>query len=395
MKRCRTAASVLRPGAQFRRWASYDKASLTREELLRQVQADLDKSIRVDAEAKTISTSAGDLPISPVFDPAWIQSRRRQRKPDAGKPTGRFRRKLRLNPYARALATPIRTCAFTDTALPRYFLQDIEIVSHPTTGKPWYAPGPLAFDRVRPIHYPTEGGEHTGMRNEGGKSTEGLEEGGDMSSSTERARPHRAPLTAYTLNRKDMLDRLGPGSKLLGQLFGPRNGTAWSPELRRAVWRADMGDTILGMMRRLVVDALVDRATGADLTKFVEPVEGGWDAVGKVDRRQSVLWIPSQQQEGGTGEKVLRYPTVDVPGAKYNGKMAVYNLSSLLGEEEIVRLRASAPEVFCEGKELFVLKSWGSQSMVNLHLLLWRLEGYLAPTPPLGNATKKDSDRER
>lgn len=55
--------------------------------------------LRIDAESKTISTAAGSLPISPVFDPVWIQARRRQRKEDPSKPMGRFRKKLANNPY--------------------------------------------------------------------------------------------------------------------------------------------------------------------------------------------------------------------------------------------------------------------------------------------------------
>lgn len=101
MKRCTIAgASLRRDTSAARRWLSYDKSALTREELTRQVQAGLEETIRIDAEAKTIATAAGkELPMSPLFDPDWIKTRRRERKPDAGHMSGRFRKKLALNPY--------------------------------------------------------------------------------------------------------------------------------------------------------------------------------------------------------------------------------------------------------------------------------------------------------
>lgn len=105
---------VLRPRSfralnlhQAQRWHTYDKASLTKEALLQKVEAGLgsdadSKSLRVNAEAKTISTAAGDLPISPIFDPAWMQAKRKTAKAAPGPPLGRFRRKLAGNPFGTA-----------------------------------------------------------------------------------------------------------------------------------------------------------------------------------------------------------------------------------------------------------------------------------------------------
>ena len=110
MKRC----TVLRPNSfgtlglrQAPRWHSYNKGSLTREALLEKVEAGLGRdadgeSLTVNPEAKTISTAAGDLPISPLFDPAWMQARRKTAKAAAGPPLGRFRRKLANNPFGMA-----------------------------------------------------------------------------------------------------------------------------------------------------------------------------------------------------------------------------------------------------------------------------------------------------
>lgn len=272
-------------------------------------------------------------------------------------------------------------------------LQDIELVSHPTTGEPWYAPGPLAFEKVKPIYRPSELPTESKDSHSASKTLEGAEsetseqkmEGEPVEGTTRgHDRPRRAPLTVYTINRKDMLDPLGPGAKQLGALFGPRQGTAWSPEFRKAVWRKDMSDVILDMMRRTVVDALITRTTresGAQ-DKFVEPVSN-WETVRDVKRRQSVLWLPREAEDGSdSAHAASEYATLDVGGVQYYRKMAVHNLVWMLGSEEVARLRENVPAIFGQ-HEILVLKYWGSHSMVNLHMLLWRLHGYLARTPAL------------
>ena len=58
--------------------------------------------VPVDSENKTVKTAVGDLPISPLMDPAFHQARRKftEPKPRATehKPT-KFQRQLARNPY--------------------------------------------------------------------------------------------------------------------------------------------------------------------------------------------------------------------------------------------------------------------------------------------------------
>lgn len=87
-----------------KRWNSYDHAALTYEALAHKVQDGLGtdehaKSIKVNLDEKTITTAAGDLPLSPVFDPKWMKARRRQKKAPPNAPSGRFRTKLQNNPF--------------------------------------------------------------------------------------------------------------------------------------------------------------------------------------------------------------------------------------------------------------------------------------------------------
>ena len=281
----------------------------------------------------------------------------------------------------------------TRVALPRYFLQDLELVKHPTTGEPWYAPGPLALEHVIPRYRPVpnlpaeftddgvaaEDADHA-TKTRAAHHLTGPETPEEEMKSVHR--PRRAPLSLYTLSRKDMLDEFRPASKQLGSLFAMRTGAAWSPDFRRAVWRSDLSDVILEMMRRTATDALIARVLSVhgDKQKFVEPVPN-WKALSNVQYRQSVLWLPREDGSQSTLPETSEYATVDVDNVAYYRKMPVHNLNWMLGSDEVARLKESAP-VFAEN-EILVLKHWGGHSMLRLQLLLWRMHGYLARTPRL------------
>jgi hypothetical protein len=82
-----------------------------------------------------------------------------------------------------------------------------------------------------------------------------------------------------------------------------------------------------------------------------------------------VLWLPKEEVAGSV------YPTFDVD-AQFGAKMAVYNLPWLLGKDEVARLKEEAPML--RDQELLVLKQWPTWSVKSLHMLLWRLQGFLA-----------------
>ncbi|KAH7309545.1 Alpha/Beta hydrolase protein [Stachybotrys elegans] len=387
MKRLTT---VLRASPSQRRWgSSYDKSALTKEALQRQVESGFGddaygKALKLDAETKTIKTAVGSLPISPIQDPSWMRARRklREKKLPHQQRMGRFNKKLASNPFAHALATPLRTCALTSVQLPRYFLQDLEVVSHPETGKPWFAPGPLLFKHLVPHRSPTE---ETPTKKDKPTVAEQDSDRGEAAEEPSQAigeksehltRSSKAPLTIYTLSRKAVLDAVDKkGMKASSRsLLARRKGLAYGIKSDVAAhFRPDMGDTLLRIMRRKIVDVLImrsaNRANRADRLRFVHPCSS-WDEIKDVRLRESVLWLPTDKRDHQL------YSTLDIEGVGYNGKMAVYDLPYLLGEEEVERLRQSS-DMFRQG-EIFVLTRWPSTSVTSLHMLLWRLEGYLA-----------------
>ncbi|KAM3559857.1 hypothetical protein ARSEF4850_003917 [Beauveria asiatica] len=368
MKRCTTDvprrlhASGL--ACSTRRWTSHSSTSLTDEALLEKVGARLNEDeygekIEIDAKNKTISTEGGELPMSPLFDPAWIKSRRRQAK-EAPRPGGQFQKHLQRNPFAQALATPLRLCAVTKTQQPRYFMQRFDVVRHPETNQGWFAPSNDSYGHIQ--------------RNEQVRASAASPEADASAKTTTGGQDEHAPrVTAYVASQKSVLDALsGPSKRLRGAVLARRRGLGVSPEAAMPVWRHDMGEVVLGSMRREATDELIRRAGVANY-KFVQPCTG-WEDIKDVERRGCVLWLPRGEDKATTRQ----HATFDVAGAKYDSKMPVHNLVWLLGEQESARL-GSESDVFRDQK-LLVLKSWPTKTMVQLHLLLWKLQGYLDGT---------------
>ncbi|KAF4500286.1 hypothetical protein FAGAP_3515 [Fusarium agapanthi] len=408
-----------------KRWASYDKSELSKNALLNQIESELDrmasgKRARIHPEDKTVDTDAGRLPISPVMDYKFMQARRRTRKAMPTAISGQFRKKLSNNPYAEALTGPIRCCKNTSAYLPKYFLQDFELVQHPDPEEKsdWWAPGPLSFLRVKPTREErememesndlksirkgiervrrqiglvqnevekiaaTEDKTTSTQATPGDAGTEAeisTEVGVEDMETNEGLIERRARIVAYTIARKSMIDLIGgvsgrKGSRGFQKKMVSHQGMAHLEiDVERKIFRTDMGDVLLGMMRRLAVDTLITRSCREGLWaphKFIRPV-ASWEEAKSIPGGGAILYIPEEDMEN-----MNSYATLDIEDASYGSKMAVHDLRYLLGGEELGRLREKS-QVFRD-HEISVLKNFRSGSMRALHLLLWRLQGYLA-----------------
>ncbi|KAJ3457697.1 hypothetical protein MRS44_014838 [Fusarium solani] len=424
MKRCaitctgRFQANRLSAETQ-KRWASWDRSDLTEEALTRQVESGLGHDaegnpLKIDIKSKTVSTASGPLPISPVLDPNWMKAKRRPQKKDAGKVSGQFRKKLSNNPFALALMTPMRRCNNSNTSLPRYFYQDFELVDHPNPKiqAGWWAPGPLTFENLEPFHDPNfpppivkrerylveneedveedfkkvveeddEDELPTGGASLGSEAVTAEAKSSPAEStaiedtSSQSRRPRRAPLTVYVLARKSAIEILstpGQNHKYLSNLTSTRHGMAMLAKGERRIWREGMDEVLLQMMRREATNTLILRAQHSEppVYKFIHPCEG-WEDTDMLYRGGCVLWLPKRWQ----GRRSV-YQTIDGDPKLGAEKVPIHDLMWLLGEKEMRRLREEA-ELF-RGREVLVLKPWKSRAMRNLHLLLWKLQGYLA-----------------
>lgn len=185
------------------------------------------------------------------------------------------------------------------------------------------------------------------------------------------SRREPAPITTYTLCRKAVIDLIGGKNKKYAMLL-LRSGMAMTPETQNIVWRENMGDVLLNMFRRHAVDALISRSQprGRHEYEFIDPCKS-WAEVERVHQRGCVLWIPQDPRNAPR-----QYATLDIKGTSFGAKMAVHNLLWLLGGEELEHLRRESP-IFRE-HHLLVLRQWDNIGLMRLHLLLWRIQGYLA-----------------
>ena len=265
-------------------------------------------------------------------------------------------------------------CGITKTYLPRFFLQDFEIVNHPEKDELWMAPGAEAIDKVQPTY---KGGQV-----EAEDEASGTVEADDAATRSGRG---PAPVRFYVLGRKEILDPIDEQPSRRAVILGARSGTAYDANMRRAEWKKDTGALWLDVMRRTVCETLITRAkrnTENQCSRFMAPI-ARFEDVAKEGSRESILWLPEvapTSDDPASTSSGPEYTTYDIDGANYCKKVPVYNLHQLLGSAEVARLKSGAPKIFGQ-HELVVLKRFGSHSMIKLHQLLWRLQGYLRETP--------------
>ncbi|KAK3308275.1 uncharacterized protein B0T15DRAFT_524031 [Chaetomium strumarium] len=364
-------------------------------------------NIPIDFESKTVSTAVGQLPISPLMDPSFHEARQRFTKPkpkhSEHKPT-KFQRHLARNPYAKALATPVRRCPITGVNLPSFFLQRFVLVSHPETGNPWFMPGALdskaADTQDEGNHAEPESAEEqsAGTVHETTQDTQSEQEPDNSAQATpnsveiiqEPAEPAvktqnstKTGPSGYVLSRQTLLQGFqeqhsvyfNGHKKLLRMSSG--GATNLSALLANANWHSEMDVVVLELIRRRVFDALLyfAKKSGEEDRKYIVKCER-WNDTKALKHRGCLLFLG--QPEGATPESTPQYvpprlSVMDVGPVKYGSKLAVHNLRVLLGEERIARLRQESE--LLSGGSLFLL---GRQATVKLQMLLWKLQGYMS-----------------
>jgi hypothetical protein len=221
-----------------------------------------------------------ELPISPYMNPKYISAKEKHHTPKLppSKNSTDLQKLLAKNPYALALATPMRSCRATSVVLPRYFLQDFNLLAHPETEEPWWMPRSLA----RKYTYPPPGEEDIDGPGDGEAENNGtiprefdIEEAetGDMTigkpSKTTDSSPESPPSSrsigrhAYVLARQPVMAEF-EGKK--GIIQQKQLGAAFSSQLRshgpfqrfllNTNIRPDMSAFVLELLRRRVVEGL-------------------------------------------------------------------------------------------------------------------------------------------
>ncbi|GAP92630.1 putative esterase-like protein [Rosellinia necatrix] len=350
-------------------------------------------SFTVNPDSKTVTTAVGDLPLSPVMDPSYWEATTRHQAPKAkrGKAQNSLERQFRKNPFAQALATPIRQCTASKARLPAFFLQDFSLIAHPETGKPWWIPRSLVWEPAEPqqanetnaelstsIQDVSEG--HTDLETgRGGVDSRETALDVEPSTSTLSKNPKLYGPSAYVVARRDLISaftmKASGYEKQAKGLFGGVS-SRYSRFASKAVWREDMSSFILSRIRQGIVEDLLylSNLCVDDSRHYIIKCHG-WDDV-QSKREGAILWL------GNTAEP-NQAPNPDIqpgPFAIYNiakdnrtTSLAVHNLPMLLGTEDIAKVRQEAA-VLADGS-LFVL---AGRRTANLQVKLWRLQGYLA-----------------
>ncbi|KAF4814454.1 hypothetical protein CGCSCA5_v007860 [Colletotrichum siamense] len=318
--------------------------------------------IRLNAEEKTISTSIGELPMSPLMDPDFVETTKRWRHHKGRANKGevkdlkeRARRKLEENAYAHALASPVRICQVFRKRLPSYFHQKFKAVQNLETGKFWAIPEDI---------------ESAAPENDTAEQEPGAGEGG------QERKPMMGSPSGYVMARKRVIYNMlqKPGSS-------PYSGTSKAVFARRAnlkternqiVWRQDMDNFVLENLRRQAVNTILyylRLSEDAD-RGYLRPCS--FRDVHEMQKRGCLLWMPPN---GDGPEPLEQFATFDVPDVKWEKKLAVHDLNQLLGPEHMATLRQYS---LFKDNSLILL---GKRRSIALQLVLWKLQGYLAEFP--------------
>ncbi|KAL8873124.1 MAG: hypothetical protein Q9174_001354 [Haloplaca sp. 1 TL-2023] len=317
--------------------------------------------------------------MSPLMDPKLDAARNRfkTRKPEANGKPSEFQAKLRKNPYAQAIASPVRSCMLTEARIPAYFLIDFGLARHPKTGKPWQLPK-LAIDRntISPdAKYPD-------AKSPDAKSPDAKDAGANVHSnlpdvqetsegSGAYSQPARAVASEYILSQRPALSLV---SQINERTFVRMTEARWKTDGRfnceEIVWRQDMESFVAGLMRKKCVSLL--KYLSGQPAAYIAACDS-YEGLQKKHQSGAALWLGKQYQHdlsAAEGVAPSPYAMLQYKSSTY---IPLYNMPVLLGNECLDQLRGSGT-VF-QGP-LAVIKH--KRNTVNLQLLLWKLMGYLS-----------------
>lgn len=275
-----------------------------------------------------------------------IGTRERRRKPQ---PTEDDKNRLKHNPWARLLASPVRMCSATGARIPRDILLEYGLVQHPTTKGLWLTPTELLRDELRKCS------EKTSSRRQfpNFRITSGL----------------RLLEAVSQTKRKVLMNKLIP--YLWKASFG---GQLTRADEQNAVWRKDMATYVLRNIRDEVVKALTKKNpdTEYDAWLILDVQNIGIDeleqALHKIKDLENVhcgavlilktvdeeTEMPTQRESSFKHSQAAPYfkpvnklddfvsdlATLDFVRLSGDGtKVPVFNLANLLSKENLERIR--------------------------------------------------------
>lgn len=189
--------------------------------------------------------------------------------------------------------------------------------------------------------------------------------------------------TAYVLASQALLsgftkDR-NPYKNGHKRLFKMTSATRLTSSLGGAIWREDMSTWVAELMRRRIVENLLDLSALCEVAgrAYLTPCNSVGD-LKALHHRGCGLFVGAGGQATADAEQARippesRMSVLPVEGAKYDAVLILYNLDLLLGSGHVAELRRRSA-LFADGS-LFLL---GRKRSLELQGRLWKLQGYLA-----------------
>ncbi|KAI0904851.1 hypothetical protein F4823DRAFT_628298 [Ustulina deusta] len=317
------------------------------------------------------------------MDPSYWAATTRHQTPKAkkSKATNSVERQFRRNPFAYALATPIRQCTASHIRLPSSFLQGFGLIAHPETRQPWWVPRSLALDRSsesQEIDMASD--EQTNSETEQGKPDvpEEIPEAKAPTAIQSNDTKLYGP-SAYVLARQDLISAFATKrsgyEQVPKRLFGG-SSSRYTMFARNAIWRQDMDSLILDRMRQQIVKDLLylSQLCTEDSRHYIVKYHG-WDDL-PYNQQGAVLWFGATSEcDEATKPKVQPGPfaTYTRSNDRITTSVAVHNIPMLLGTTAAAEVREKSA-IFGDG---FLFMLAGART-TNLQVKFWRLQGYLA-----------------
>lgn len=307
---------------------------------------------------------------------------------------------LKKNPWAVALASPVRMCVVTGTRLPRRLMGIYGLVKRPDTEQSYLLPRDLLKDSIQKRWAEGESATPESVADVDTDVDAGEVESENVSPLIARdkklaQRPTLrivtlAPLvkaaTPYLATRKGRK----PGvAKLIPYRWKHPLGPINAEELKNCIWRPDMPEYLLRHMRKDV---------GKRIMRVSEELETEPDLVWKALDMDEYSGIALQAALGGLdpleneacGAVLLFGPeawqateqshcTATVLHPRTQTRIPIFDLSTLLSKSELEMLRGT-PSSHLQSKALFFRPN-GSRESMDLMLYLWKLQRFLAQDP--------------
>ncbi|KAI9045584.1 uncharacterized protein KD926_008000 [Aspergillus affinis] len=337
------------------------------------------------------------LPQSPLLTHPHINPVKKHKKRP---PTAEDLNRLRKNPWAQALASPIRMCTITAARSPRDLLTTWGLVQRPNSKGLWIMPVDLLKDELSGLESPK--GQKPAPPTESSQEPQDSGSG----SSPSRALQH---LSVRVIDSIQLMRRLcrAMASHSIGYYSGLMKaipyrykhpiGPLTPSHARQLVWRQDMPTFVLKRMRVEAAKRLL-KTTGQKRSKLghqsgvwqaveieaqvsEETLKKGLEGMKAFERMECGAVIVMKEQEI---DKDALPQLVTLP--QTGSRVPVFDLSVLLSESDREALRSADPKFQKTG--LFFrpedLKEY------NAFMALWKLQGYLNEDAQFGDAHKVD-----